>query len=649
MLKQVLPHKKIRPIRTDFSTFIRKPIDELDPEKIVFYDIETTHQYAPYTKLKMCAAQFGLYGKPFVLRSKRDWLQFKRYMADPSCLKVQFNGVNFDDIVLDRHGVDVHPQNRHDLFLALKTISPNLPGFSLKFASFYFLGDPHFPEMVLRKYMAEHGCEMHEVPYPILAAYNKHDIVQTFNLFRVCWDNLVNNDTHWRSYSNRLLMGEPLLEMETEGGIYLDGARVWKRLKRLHKRVQLYTNEAIELTKGVVKNPNSSKQLAHYFTQYDKIKLELSDSGEFSVKKSVLVSLMDDNDLARYAFRIREANGTIKYYENYLNALEDDTYEYMYIEPYGWIPVQFSNCAAGTGRFTSQSLYHLNFQNPNEAAKHVQVVPKGQLGWWFDATQIENVVHIYESRDDVRRVAYEADPKWNEYVWLCNEICGTNKTKDELDDKEHSRSLQIPHWTIYKQYKTGKLGLNFGMGKRKFGKLFGLSDAASTETFADIHRGCPAIRELQNRVAYDLTHKGYVEDVFGCRYSGPARMAYKVVAYLIQGCGTGSLPRAQIRSNWETLREHDKFIPQRLRRTTKCGVMCVTTHDENGGRINLELGPEKILQLLQKMNHNMTKKFSKLFDGIPLRSKMYLSRTTAAEAKEIDINDIKTIQTYIEK
>lgn len=645
--KQVLPHQKIRPVRTDWSRFIRKPLDSLDPEKLIFYDIETTHQFAPYTQLRMCAAAYG-WGDPFILRTKGEWKEFRRRMADPSYIKVQFNGVNFDDIVLDRFGIDVHPQNRHDLFLILKTISPNLPGFSLKFASFYFLGDPHFPEADVIRYMSENKCQMHEVPYPILARYNKHDVVQTQNLFRLGWDVVIRKE-HWRSYHNRLFMGEPLLEMETEGGIYLDPPRIWKRLRRLHRRVQLYTNKAITYTQGQVQNPNSSKQLGEYLSKIDKIELELTDSGEFCVKKSVLVSLMDDNPLARYAFKIREANGTIKYYENYLNALEDETYEFMQTESYGWIPVQFSNCAAGTGRFTSQSLYRLNFQNPNEAAKAVQIIPEGQLGWWFDATQIENVVHIYESGDDVRRKAYEADPDWNEYVWLCNEICGTNKTKDELDDKEHSRSVQIPHWTIYKQYKTGKLGLNFGMGEGKFGKFFGLSTEAAHETFADIHRGCPTIRQLQSRVAYDLEHKGYVEDVFGCRYSGPPRMAYKVVAYLIQGCGTGSLPRAQIRANWETLRSFDDRLPRRLRRTTKAGHLCVTTHDENGGRINLALGPERILQLLQKLNYNMTKKFSPLFGGIPLRAKMYLSRTTAAEAKEVKITDIKTIMSYIEK
>src|SRR5690606_33120406 len=122
-------------------------------------------------------------------------------------------------------------------------------------------------------------------------------------------------------------------------------------------------------------------------------------------------------------------------------------------------------------------------------------------------------------------------------------------------------------------------------------------------------------------------------------YVGPPRMAYKVVAYLIQGCGTASLPKAQIRANWETLRRFDKFVPNGQR----AGILCGTTHDETEGIINLSLGPRRILQLLQKLMHNMTDKFSPKFDGIPLRAKLYLARTNVADRIKVAINDHETI------
>lgn len=640
-------------ILTNRKTFIRCPMEEIPEDKIIFYDIETTHQFPPYCKIKSIAVQYGFNGKPEMVDRRSRRKRFKASLADPETIKVQFNGINFDDIVLHRHGYFVHPQNRHDVYLMLKTINPNAPAYGLKFNAFYYLGDPHFPQGRLNAWCAKHSKPMHLAPRSLLHAYNKHDVnPQTLDLFRMCWDVVIRDD-YWDAYLEDLMIGEPLEEMMMEGGIYLDRQGCWNNLQRLQKDVQKYTKEALELTDGKVTNANSSKQLAKYFIEEDKIQLALSDGSTedeptFSVKKSVLVALRPTNKLADCAYRIREANGTAKYFENYLNALEDETHN----ERMGpnWIPTQFSVSSARTRRFTSQSLYKLNFQNPNEKAKSVQLVPPGFLGFWFDATQIENVVHIYESKDTERRRAYEADPDWNEYVWLCNQILQANYTKDELDEKDpithlptkRSRSVQIPNWTLYKQYKTGKLGINFGMGIKLFCELFGLTRDVGEITFEDIHCASPAIRELQQRVAYDLTTKGYVEDVFRKRYSGPPRMAYKVVAYLIQGCGTGSLPKAQIRSNWETLRRTDKHMPHALK-GRKSGVMCETTHDANGGRIDLRLGDGNILQLLQKMNYNMTERFSPLFDNIPLRAKMYLSRTNANEAEEISISDHKRI------
>lgn len=638
------------PILTNRKTFIRKPLRDLDEDKLVFYDYETDHQYGPYAKLKMGAAQYGLSGAPILLETEKQWREFRSKIASPDVVKVDFNGVNFDRVVSSRHNLHIHPQNSHDIFLMVKTVCPLLPAYGMKFVMWYYLADLHLPEGRLNQWMGDNpDCGMYQAPKEILGPYNRHDITQTKDLFRIFWDHVI-TDEYWEPYLEDLMMGEPLHEMELEGGLFLDRDEIWRRLHLLQKKVQKLTERAIKLTRGKVQNPNSSQQLGAYLTKIDKIELEVTESGEFCVKKAVLVALMDENELADIAFQIREANGTIKYFENYLNALDDTTYPAT--QKKNWIPVQFSVSSAKTRRFTSQSLHRLNFQNPNDKAKEVQLVPPGYLGFWIDATQIENVVHIYESKDWARRKEYEADPKWNEYVWLCNEILGTNKTKEELDDKEQSRSPQIPNWTLYKQYKTGKLGINFGMGIGLFCKLFGLSRSVGVSTFQDIHTACPAIRELQERVAYDLSTRGHVNDVFGKRYSGPPRMAYKVVAYLIQGCGTGSLPKAQIRSNWETLRRFDKRMPERLRRNQiKCGVMAGTTHDENSGRIDLRLGPDNILQLLQKIHYNMTEKYSHLFDNIPLRAKLYLSRTTADEdtREEVDIKDIKTILKYAER
>lgn len=623
----------------DKSQMLRIPIDDIDESNILFYDIETDHQFATYTKLKTIAVQYGIRGKPEMVSGRDSILRFKRAIADPSFIKVDFNGVNFDRIVLRRHGYNFNYQNAHDLFFLFKTIAPNLPAFSLKFISFFYLADPHFPEMKLKQWMSENDKGWNDVPWHILNPYNLHDVTQTKNLFRLGWD-IVIRDEYWEPYNNDLKMGEPLLEMETEGGLYIDREKCISVLHRLQKTIQQETHKALELTGGRVQNANSSAQLGKYFNDFDQIEMELTKTGEFKIDKTFLMSCRDKNPLAECAFKIRESNAAMKYFENYLNALDDETYKRT--QTNSWIPVQFSVSSARTRRFTSQSLFKLNFQNPSEEAEEVQVVPKGQLYWAFDATQIENVVHIYESEDWLRRQAYELDQNWNEYVWLCNMTYGVERTKDEWDDKKKFPSSVVPHWSIYKEKKSVKLGMNFGMGIAKYCKMNGLSEDVGRALYNEVHKACPAIHELQNKVARNLREDGYVQDALGWRYMGSIDKAYKVVAYMIQGCGTGGLPKLQIRANWETLRGFDRKMPGLLK-GNKCGVMCGTTHDENNGRIDLRLGDENILQCLQKMNLNMTKKFSHYFDDIPLRSKMYLSRTTAAEAIECDIKNTKKI------
>ena len=140
-------------------------------------------------------------------------------------------------------------------------------------------------------------------------------------------------------------------------------------------------------------------------------------------------------------------------------------------------------------------------------------------------------------------------------------------------------------------------------------------------------------------MAHDLANIGFVQDVFGHIYSGDVPKAYKVVAYLVQGTGTASLPKAQIRANWETLRSVA---------SPELAHLCGTTHDEQEARMALQLGTETIIATLQEMMENMTTKFSHKFDNIPLRAKLYLSKTTAADAEEFNIDDYERIGAFIE-
>lgn len=641
-------------------------IKDIPEDSILFYDIETDHQYAPYAELRMVGAQVGLNSSPFLVKDYRQRKRFKEMLSDRDVLKVSFNGNNFDNLVLWRHGFPVNEINSHDMFLAAKTVAPALPAYSLKFINWYFFGDWHRPEFELHAWAKKHRCSTWDAPESMLGPYCLYDVnPQTLNTFLMLWE-VVQRPLHWRAYTEtELPMGMPLEEIMLRGGEYLDSSRIEQQLTSLENQKMYWEDIAWHATGGKVENPNSTKQVGQYLLDEEKIELEITEAGNFSIKKADLMEFLPDisdlskdrNSLLRCTFEARRINNSLSYLRNYRTALQhckDHTER-------GWIPKQYSSSSARTRRILSNSFYKLNFQNPNEYAKQVLVVPKGWLGFWIDATQIENVVHIYESQDEARRAAYEADEEWNEYVWLAQRLLGrTDVGKKELDDKTLFRSEVIPHWSIYKQVKTTKLGVNFGMGVAKFCLTSKLSATAGTIAFRDLHEACPAIRGLVTRVKKDLQNQGYVQDSFGHIYSGPVNKAYKVVAYLIQGCGTGNLPKRQIRLNYDTLHRFDQpanevpafngaSIVDTHRGIRSFGIMCGTTHDENSGRISLGCGPERLLVVLHDLMENMTSRLSPLFDGIPLRAKLALSVTTEAEQIKFDLKkDHDKLVKYLE-
>jgi hypothetical protein len=240
-------------------------------------------------------------------------------------------------------------------------------------------------------------------------------------------------------------------------------------------------------------------------------------------------------------------------------------------------------------------------------------------------------------------------------VWLCNTALGGDQTKEELDNIP---SPINPGWTVYKQFKTTKLALNFGMGVAKYCRTAKLPERAGQHSFRQLLFACPAIKQLQQRVAQDLTQKGYVQDVFGHIYSGDVKIAYKVVAYLIQGCGTGSLPKVQMRSVYNTIHQWDAprfkrlkyaepYVIDEQRNIVSWGVLSGTTHDEIQGRLSLGMDEKQIISTLQQMMFDMTERFSDRFDGIPLRAKLYLSRGRATEREEVKVTDEEKIRSFL--
>jgi len=605
-------------------------------EKIIFFDIETDSQFAPYANLKMVGYQIGLDGSPEILNheNKNDVASFKHCLASPDWTKVHFNGINYDEIVLRLHDFPVNPINRHDVFLMAKTVIASIPAYGLKFLNWWYYGDPHDPERRLHAWCKHHEEPMYAAPWELLSEYCMHDVRQTVRLYRML-EPLVRSPLHWRAYSElELRMAEPLHEIILEGCECLNLDVLNQERKRLTEAIDKLNFEAKRLTKGKVQNLASRPQVAEHLTDVEGFELQLSDKGNLILRKDDLLTMLDldtpSNDqslLARMTYECRNAIKQLGYINAYRRALlwELRTLEgrRVYRERgYGFIPKSYNLSGAKTRRILSSSRWGINFQNQNHSSKTVQIVPAGWLGVWIDSTQIENVVHMWKSKDYERIRSYSADNDWSEYVWLCNRILGGTHTREELDNIV---SPANPSWSVYKQFKTCKLALNFGMGVRKFSTTNRMEPGRSKEIFESIHRACPAIKRLQKTIAEEIGKRGYVQDPFGHIYTGDPDDAYKIVAYFVQGTGTGSVPKAMCRAIWDTLRP---LYPMAL--------MTTLTHDEIGFRIWLGLDISQILSALWDCLNCMEQRFSPYFDGIPLRAKLSVSITNAAEAKVIN-------------
>jgi hypothetical protein len=226
-------------------------------------------------------------------------------------------------------------------------------------------------------------------------------------------------------------------------------------------------------------------------------------------------------------------------------------------------------------------------------------VPEGWLGWWADSRQIETWC-LWASKDKARRAAYEADPNWNEYVWLCNTILGTKHSRKEL---EAMPSPLDPNTSIYNQYKRIKLAMNFFMGHELFAKRAGLTKEQARDLFDDVHRACPAIKGICNTLRPELFQTGFVRDPWGHVLDGDYKDMPPVAMYFQQGSGTSSAPKAMTVANYATLHKLDSDEPRwypcvyhPFRKKYAYGTICGTTHDECAFRLSLGLPTAMIIK-----------------------------------------------------
>ena len=243
----------------------------------------------------MIGFQVGVDGRPEILdtNDEKALSLFRDRLASPDWIKVHFNGINYDEIVLSLHGFPTNPINRHDVFLMAKTVIPSIPAYGLKFLNWWYFGDPHDPERRLHAWCKHHESEIYEAPWELLSEYCMHDVRQTVRLYRLL-EPIVRTQRHWRAYSElELRMAEPLHEIILEGGECLNLLGLRQEIHRLKAMIHNYNREAYRLTAGRVTNLASREQVADHLVDEEDFDLKISDKGNLILRKDDLLTMLD--------------------------------------------------------------------------------------------------------------------------------------------------------------------------------------------------------------------------------------------------------------------------------------------------------------------------------------------------------------------
>lgn len=513
-------------------------------------------------------------------------------LRNPKIPKVFHNG-KFDLQVLEGNGISVNGE-LHDTMALAKCLDARLPSFSLKHLMYCFLGDFHLEQLAMTEWFLSHGYkamdDMALLPKEIIDAYTRKDVEGTFLLWELLWP-MVQKEGLVKSYETERGLIRPVAAME-RNPLLID--RKWVRLH--YANVNIKAKGIYNEMKGMVDddedfNPNSIPQVTRLL-MLEGFALEINEKGNAKFDKAARAKI--DHPLAKLKSELSVlTKTTATYCKNLIKATETS-------------PLIFPNfqiSEAVTRRFSSRGVdkIKINWQNFPEEMRRCLLIPKGKVGWFFDYKQIENIIHIYFTQDAERRAAYEADENWSEYIWLAERILG------EKINKADSR---------YKRIKSVKLGMNYGLGARKFATMNGIPFGEAREHFNAIQKACPAIKQLHRDVGRILAAKGFVTDPFGYRYWGDPEKGYKVTAWLVQGCAAALMKEAIIQVS-----QIEGVTP------------ALTIHDE----LFFLTDDDSEQWARAKCAYFAMTNFSHLFSGIPIRVETCRSQTNWLSKEKVEL------------
>jgi len=433
--------------------------------------------------------------------------------------KVVMHNAKFDILMLGVYGMKVNAEI-HDTMIAAAIYNSDEGTLKLKELAKKYLGVDNEEEQAVKEYMRKNKVASYDkVPREIMEPYAKNDARITLDLYKFYRKAGVTGDP---IYLKEMRLLRCLVDMQRRG-VLIDTDFCARESRKCEKRISEIMG-LIEREHDGIKT-SSPKQLAAYLFDKEGVRCDY-----FTAKGR---PAFDEYHLSKYDHPIipliLELRELQKVKTTYLDSLQEKADDKKQIH------CDFFQVGARTGRFSCRSP---NLQNiPRSGVADVRrafVCRSGYSNYYFDYSQVELRILAHYSQEPLMVEEY-------------------NKTDNDL----HSVTCKAVFGEVTKEKRTLSKNINFGiiygMGPKKFCTMvneqypdFNMSYTDARGFINKYYSTYQKVRTFTWRVPQKILDVGYVQDVFGRKYTTPRDESYKGVNYLIQGCAAGILKKAMI-------------------------------------------------------------------------------------------------------
>ena len=430
-----------------------------------------------------------------------------------------FHNAKFDILMLGIYGMTVGA-TIHDTMIAAAIYNSDEGTLKLKDLAKKYLGEENETEEAVKLYMRKHKLVSYaDVPRELIEPYARNDARITLDLFKFYRTKGITTEP---IYTKEMQLLKCLVDMQRRG-VLIDTRFCKKNAHLCAEHIRKIEKEIKEKHKGI--NVASNKKLAAYLFDDQGVRCDyLTEKGnpafdEFHLSKY-------EHPISPLILELRELQ---KVKVTYLDALTEKADDKKIIH------CDFFQVGARTGRFSCRKP---NLQNiPRTGRIDVRrafTCRPGFSNYYFDYSQVELRILAHYSQEPL----------------MLEEL-----SKEESD--LHSVTCKAVFGEVTKQKRTLSKNINFGiiygMGPKKFCTMvnqqypdFNMSYTDARAFINKYYETYKRVRTFTWRVPQKIMDVGYVVDVFGRKYSCPAKESYKGVNYLIQGCAAGIIKKAMI-------------------------------------------------------------------------------------------------------